>query len=149
MAPSIVEFVCSCWVTVGNNKVYSSMVCNSTDCSSMVSSNVLLHQYPEMAGVVVVAQVVGDAVTIIPVIVGMADIIPTNVIILMWASGCYEIVVCSYWFLSQFRKLIYGIHEKSCRTESGEMICLNVYLLKLSLVVRYIFFLYFPMMGNL
>jgi hypothetical protein len=68
-------------VTVGNSQVCSSQVCSSQVCNSQVFNNMLHHQYPDMVGIVVVAQVVKSAVTIITVIVVMADIIPTNVTI--------------------------------------------------------------------
>jgi len=70
----------------------------------------LLHQYPGMLGVVVSAQVVKNAVTIITVIVVMADIILTNVIV---PAG----------YLPQSRKLICGMYEFFCRTGIGKTNC--------------------------
>jgi hypothetical protein len=58
-----------------------------------------------MVGIVVVAQVVKSAVTIITVIVVMADIIPTDVIGLPWSSGFLEAEVCSYWFSPPMLKI--------------------------------------------
>jgi hypothetical protein len=58
-----------------------------------------------MVGIVVVAQVVKSAVTIITVIVVMADIIPTDVIGLPLSSGFLEVEVYSYWFSPPMLKI--------------------------------------------